>query len=193
MPNIQNESEFEIFIIPGIAQNFEYLEFSKKTKIKMVTLRKQKISKVIASKISPIGGKTIQPKKRPRGRPRKHPIVKSSSPIRNLSTENAKNDINSINLSLENEINNNSIDADFDKTSLNATPAEDTEDSYKDEHQWDRDIDHIELRDAIGQQFLEYCHLISQLEEADSNNNSSKKLKAHHEKLLHILLKAGIS
>ena len=159
----------------------------------MVTLRNQKISKVIASKISPIGGKTIQPKKRPRGRPRKHPIVKSSSPIRNLSTENAKNDINSINLSLENEINNNSIDADFDKTSLNATPAEDTEDSYKDEHQWDRDIDHIELRDAIGQQFLEYCHLISQLEEADSNNNSSKKLKAHHEKLLHILLKAGIS
>ena len=162
----------------------------------MVTLRNQKISKVIASKISPIGGKTIQPKKRPRGRPRKHPIVKSSSPSPNFSIENAKNETNTrctINSSLENEVNNNFINADFDETSVNATPAKEGQDSYNDDHQWDRDIDHIELREAIGQQFLEYCHLIFQLEEQNRNIDSLKKLKAHHEKLLHILLKAGIN
>ena len=156
----------------------------------MVTLRNQKISKVKVSKISPVGGKAIPSKKRPRGRPRKHPIVKSPLPSTNLSTENAKNEANSNNLSLENDVNNNTLDADFDKTSLNTTA--EAQDSYNDAHQWDRDIDHIELREAIGQQFLEYCHLICQLEQENINTNSSKKLKAHHEKLLHILLKARI-
>ena len=163
----------------------------------MVTLRNQKNAKIQVAKSKPLGQNNNSLTKRPRGRPRKHPLVKSPvvSPPQvqqNDKNENEKPEV-LINLLMENNgvcDNNNSKSA--PKHSLNST-VEDAEAKDSDnEVSWDNDIDHIELREAIGQQFLEYCHLISELEQENRTTTASNKLKGLHEKLLMILSKAGI-
>ena len=160
----------------------------------MVTLRNQKCTKVKVSKTSPIEEKIIPLKKRPRGRPRKHPIVKSPVLKTLLIPQNAtgKNEENSLNRPMKKEyvVNDINISTVFEKTFPNAT--REAPDLNDEELQWNRDVDHMQFREAIGQEFLEYCHLISLLEEEYQNMNSATKLKTHHEKLLHILIKAGV-
>ena len=162
----------------------------------MVTLRNQKIAKIQVSKNKPMGQNKIPLTKRPRGRPRKHPIVKSPVVSPPLIQQNDKNENEnpgvSINLLMKNDeegTNNNSAD---EKGPLNSA-AEDAEAKDTDYNvSWDSDIDHIQLREAIGQQFLEYCHLISELEKENRTTTASNKLRGYHEKLLMILSKAGI-
>ena len=163
----------------------------------MVTLRNQKNAKIQVAKSKPLGQNNNSLTKRPRGRPRKHPLVKSpvvSPPLvqQNDKNENEKPEV-LINLLMENDgvcDNNNSKRAPIG--SLNSTVEGAEAKDSDNEVSWDNDIDHIELREAIGQQFLEYCHLISELEKENRTTTASNKLKGHHEKLLMILSKAGI-
>ena len=163
----------------------------------MVTLRNQKIAKIQVAKSKPLGQNNNSLTKRPRGRPRKHPLVKSpvvSPPLvqQNDENENKKPEV-LINLIMESdELCDNNNSKIVLKSSLNST-VEDAEAKDSDnEVSWDNDIDHIELREAIGQQFLEYCHLISELEQENRTTTASNKLKGLHEKLHMILSKAGI-
>ena len=162
----------------------------------MVTLRNKKIAKNQVSKNKPLGQNKIPLTKRPRGRPRKHPIVKSPVVSPPLIQQNDKNENKnpgvSIDLQMENEKEYGNNNSGEEKGPLNSA-VEDAEVKDTDNNvSWDSDIDHIQLREAIGQQFLEYCHLISELEKENRTTTESNKLKGHHEKLLMILSKAGI-
>ena len=91
----------------------------------MVTLRNQKCTKVKVSKTSPIEEKIIPLKKRPRGRPRKHPIVKSPVLKTLLIPQNGtgNNEENSLNRPMKKEyiVNDINISTVFEKTFPNAT------------------------------------------------------------------------
>ena len=161
----------------------------------MVTLRNKKIAKIQVSKNKPMGQNKVQLTKRPRGRPRKHPIVKSPVVSSPLIQQNDKNEIEnpgvSINLLMKNDEECDNYNSGGAEGPLNSA-VEDAEAKDTDNVSWHSDIDHIQLREAIGQQFLEYCHLISELEKENRTTTASNKLKGHHEKLLMILSKAGI-
>lgn len=158
----------------------------------MVTLRSQKIAKIQVSKNKPMGQNKIQLTKRPRGRPRKHPIVKSPVVSPSLIQQNDKNENKNPEVSINSHMENDEEYDNGDEKGPLYSAVEDAEAKDTDNVSWDSDIDHIQLREAIGQQFLEYCHLISELEKENRRTTDSNKLKSHHEKLLMILSKAGI-
>ena len=163
----------------------------------LVTSRNQKNAKIQVSKSKPLGQNNNSLMKRPRGRPRKHPLVKSPvvSPPQvqqNDKNENEKPEVLITLLMEKDEVCDNNNSKSAPKSSLNSTVKDAEAKDSDNEISWDNDIDHIELREAIGQQFLEYCHLISELEQENRTTTASNKLKGLHEKLLMILSKTGI-
>ena len=164
----------------------------------MVTLRNKKIAKVKNLQTESSGQKIVPLLKRPRGRPRKHPIVNPPVSYSSTIQQNDKNENENyeftLNFQMENDevCENNNSKANAQRSQNSTVDCAEANYSENKEVSWESDFDHIRLREAIGQQFLEYCHLISQLENEIRTIAVANKLKCHHEKLLMILSKAGI-